>query len=133
MRTRYFAALLIVTAAFSVGGYENHQIVEAQAITSTTPLSLQVSGTFANCPAVVSGSTQFCFTTTGIYQSLSGAAWTLAGGATAVTLTLNGTTKTLPASFHRDRCGTDGIERLNRNFNGATASNQRKLGLKCIT
>ena len=73
--------------------------VHAQAITAASPYSFGVTGALANCPAVASGATQYCFTTTGIYQSISGAAWTLVGASSAVTLTVNGTTKTLPASF----------------------------------
>jgi hypothetical protein len=84
---------------YGAGKLDHAVVVHAQAVTALSPYSFQVTGTLANCPAVASGTTQFCFTTTGLYQSISGAAWALAGGATSVALTLNGTTKTLPASF----------------------------------
>ncbi len=57
--------------------------VHAQATTAATPYSIQVTGTLANCPVVTAGTTQYCFTTTGIYQSLSGATWALVGAAGA--------------------------------------------------
>lgn len=59
--------------------------VHAQAITSATPWSFSATGTLANCPAIASGSTQYCFTMTGLYQSISGAAWTLVGAGSGVT------------------------------------------------
>jgi hypothetical protein len=76
--------------------------LRAQAITAATPMSFTSTGTLANCPPVTASAAQWCYTTTGLYQSLNGSAWTLLGGAPtppAVTITLNGVTKTLPATF----------------------------------
>jgi hypothetical protein len=71
--------LIILAALVVIGG----GVVHAQAITSATPYSFSVTGTFANCPAVVAGTTQYCFSTTGISESISGAAWVPVGGAAA--------------------------------------------------
>jgi hypothetical protein len=74
--------------------------VHAQATTAATPYSFSVTGTLANCPAVSTGVTQYCFTTTGIVESINGAAYVAVGGSSAApSITLNGVTKNLPASF----------------------------------
>jgi Collagen triple helix repeat (20 copies) len=39
-------------------------------------------GTIANCPAPVSGTTALCFVSTGLYQSINGATYTLVGAGT---------------------------------------------------
>ena len=74
--------------------------IHAQAVTNATPYSINVTGTLANCPVAAVGSYQYCFTTTGIYQALNVATWSLAGGGGAApSLTINNVTKILPASF----------------------------------
>lgn len=41
--------------------------------------AVPTGGTVSSCPAVISGTTAFCFVATGEFQSLSGAAWTQIG------------------------------------------------------
>jgi hypothetical protein len=84
--------LIILAALVVIGG----GVVHAQAITSATPYSFSVTGTFANCPAVVAGTTQYCFSTTGISESISGAAWVPVG--TGVASAVQKVQGTLPGS-----------------------------------
>jgi hypothetical protein len=92
-----FLNVFLLVVFFCVLGIPS---THAQAVTASTPLAFSVTGTLANCPAAVVGSYQYCFTTTGIYQALNVATWTLAGGSgVAPSITINGATKTLPASF----------------------------------
>ena len=102
MRRAAVFAILILAGAVAFGAFVGKRVY-AQAITSASPYSFTVTGTLANCPAVstiASGSAGYCFTNTGLAQSVSGSAWTILGGAAAApTLTLNGVQKTLPASF----------------------------------
>lgn len=87
MRNKILIVGLFVVAMITGWGWTiPYSAVHAQAITSATPYSFQTTGTQANCPAVAASTTQYCFTTTGLYQSLSGSAWTLVG-ATAVGVT----------------------------------------------
>ena len=74
--------------------------LKGQAVTPATPYSFSVTGTLANCPAIASGTTQYCFTTAGEYQSINGGTYSIVGGAAAnPNLTINGTTKPLPGPF----------------------------------
>ena len=102
MRRAAVFAILILAGAAAFGAFVGKRVY-AQAITSASPYSFTVTGTLANCPAVstiASGSAGYCFTNSGLAQSVSGSAWTILGGAAASpTLTINGTQKTLPASF----------------------------------
>ena len=73
--------------AFMYGAGRIERAVYAQAITAASPYSFQVTGTLANCPVVASGVTQFCFTTTGLYQSVNGGTWALVSGGTSGAVT----------------------------------------------
>lgn len=118
---KILAGIAVVVLLFSAGvGIRAH----AQAVTAATPYTFSTTGTSVNCPAVAPGVSQWCFTTDkGALQSLNGSAWAVlgavgpqgpagptgatgatgpagpAGTASNVALTINGTTKTLPASF----------------------------------
>ncbi len=82
---------LLILAALSVIGASSMGI-KAQSITSATPWAFAITGTFANCPAVIASTTQFCFSNTGLSISLAGAAWvpvatgTAAAGVTSITV-----------------------------------------------
>jgi hypothetical protein len=90
---------LLIIAALSVIGASTVN-VKAQSITSSTPWAFAISGTLANCPVASASLAQYCFTSTGLYQAIDATSWTAVGGAAAApALTINGTTKTLPASF----------------------------------
>lgn len=95
MRKNFLILVLFVLVAAVAGS-------KGQAITAASPGVTSTTGLFANCPVVALGTTQWCYTTTGIYQSLNGSAWAVLGVSSVpptVTLTINGTQKTLPASF----------------------------------
>lgn len=90
-------ALLILL--FSLVGMPS---THAQAITAGSPFFFSVTGSIANCPLVStipSGTAGYCFTNTGLAQSISGSAWVLAGSGATPSLTINGTTKVLPGPF----------------------------------
>jgi len=72
-----FNGTLLLLAALLVIGNQ----VAGQAITAATPFSFAVTGTLANCPAASATIAQYCFTNTGLYQSLDTTSWTLATGA----------------------------------------------------
>lgn len=94
--SKNLAILILFVIVAAVSGSKG------QAITSATPAAISSTGVLANCPVVAPGASQWCFTTTGEYQSLNGSPWALitAGPTPApITLTLQGVTKTLPASF----------------------------------
>ena len=97
--------ILITAAILVICGLALGAVLEAQSVTSGTPYSFSVTGTLANCPAVstiLSGQAVYCDTITGPYFAASGAtAYTslLPGAVAAPQLTINGTTKTLPATF----------------------------------
>ena len=92
--------LIIAVAVILALGSALDSRVKAQAVTTATPFSVQATGTLANCPAATSGQTWYCLTSTGAYQSINGGAYTAIGGAAAApTLSINGVSKTLPASF----------------------------------
>ena len=99
MKLKGTLALVLALLLIGVG------VVKAQAVTFATPYAFAVTGTLANCPAlstIPTGTGMYCNTNLGPYFAAGGAiAWTslLPGAAAAPALTLNGTTKTLPASF----------------------------------
>lgn len=99
MRNSVLAATLFGLTVVLLGGMYNARPIEAQAITAATPFSFAVTGTLANCPAASATISQYCFTNTGLYQSLDATTWTLIGTAAAPQLTINGVQKSLPASF----------------------------------
>lgn len=72
--------LLIALLCCLVVGSAFDSRVRAQQASSATPAAFQVSGLLANCPAAAAGAYWYCFTTTGLYQSFNGAAYSLAGG-----------------------------------------------------
>lgn len=93
---KFLNVFLLVVIFCLIGMPSTH----AQAVTATTPFAFSVTGTVANCPVAVAGAYQYCFTTTGLFQALNTTTWTLAGGSGATpSITINGTTKPLPASF----------------------------------
>jgi hypothetical protein len=49
---------------------------KAQATAQVYAFSVQAGTTVANCPAVASGVTSYCYTAAGAYQSINGATWT---------------------------------------------------------
>lgn len=95
------ATLFLVLALILIGV----RVVKAQAITFATPFAYATTGVLANCPALSTipvGTGVYCNTNTGPYFAAGGAtAYTslIPGAAAAPSLTLNGTTKILPASF----------------------------------
>jgi hypothetical protein len=102
MKKVYTISIALCLIALTGFGMVLVKSTHAQAVTAATPYSFTVTGTLANCPAVStipSGTAGYCFTNTGLVQSVSGAAWGPPGGAASISLTLNGTTKVLPNSF----------------------------------
>ena len=87
--------LAVAILAGIIIGQQLH-VVKAQ---SGNPLQMQVSGVHTAC-TVTAATTSFCFATDGLWQSLNGAAYTQLGGTASASLTVNGVTKTLPATFN---------------------------------
>ena len=75
MRTRMLVSLLAI-AVLVFGAW---RIGRAQ---STTPFTIVTQSlTHTSCPAVIASTTQICFASDGIWQSLNGAVYTQVGGA----------------------------------------------------
>lgn len=92
------ATALIIIAVLGLGVALHAQNV------SLTPsvLSMASTAVAANCPAPVASTTVYCFAADKLQVSPNGGAYVViwpAGGAAVPALTINGTTKTLPASF----------------------------------
>lgn len=84
---KFLGYLTLVILLLLAGAFGGRAI--AQAITAATPYAFQSTGLVANCPAVAQGVNQWCFTTTGEYQSLNGSPWSLlvaSAGVTSVTI-----------------------------------------------
>ena len=80
----------LIVLAIAVMVFGAWRIGRAQ---STTPFTvIAQSLTHTSCPAVIASTTQFCFASDGLWQSLSGAAYTQVGGGTAGVTSWNGQT-----------------------------------------
>src|SRR5579863_126235 len=93
MTMRNFTKLVLVAFAFLFVGV---WIGRAQ---STSPWQVSVSAATHTSCTVTAGLTQFCFASDGLWQSLSGAAYTQIGGGAAGVTSFNGRTgAVLPAT-----------------------------------
>lgn len=98
-------ALAIMLLSLATFGLDMQlRVIHAQAITPATPQEFTVTGLAANCqlnPASTPPHIDYCFTADkGILSAVNGAAFTPIGGTASASLTVNGVTKTLPATFN---------------------------------
>jgi len=77
-----FSVLLIALFCMVAGSF-GEKVRAAQVVPASTPLTISATVSHASCPAPIPATTQYCLASDGLYISLGGGPYALAGAAAA--------------------------------------------------